>query len=42
MGKVIGYIPEPAKKSQKSKDAKAEKSTEQLAEQEKEDTGDKQ
>lgn len=41
MGKVIGYIPEPVKKNQKSKDAKAEKSAEQSAEQAK-DTGDKQ
>lgn len=41
MGKVIGYIPEPAKKSQKSKDAKAEKSAEQSAEQAK-DTDDNQ
>lgn len=37
MGKVIGYIPEPVKKNQKSKDAKVEQSAEQAK-----DTDDKQ
>ena len=32
MGKVIGYIPEPVKKSQKSEDTKAEQLAEQIEE----------